>query len=193
MPEAEWLTVGFIDLAWIGWALLWLALALDVKRTVRHEPVLSRIGHLAPLCLAALLLVAHLPGLPWLNAPLLPRQGWMAPGGAVLVAVGLTFAIWARRTIGRDWSGTVTVKQAHRLVLTGPYALARHPIYTGLLTAFFGTAMAIDAPRGVLALVLATAAFLRKSRMEEKFMVETFGQDYAAYSARTASLVPFLW
>jgi protein-S-isoprenylcysteine O-methyltransferase Ste14 len=193
MPELQTQAIWFIYIAWVAWAATWMAMSRGAKAVVRRESRISRALHIAPMVLAAVLLGAgdyagHL-----LAGPLLRRAGWMVVAGAVLVAAGLGFAVWARLVIGTNWSGTVTVKRAHVLIRTGPYALARHPIYTGLLTAFLGTAIAMDAWRGVLALALATLAFLRKMRTEEAFMVETFGYAYVAYRARTAALVPFLW
>jgi protein-S-isoprenylcysteine O-methyltransferase Ste14 len=193
MPDLQTEANWFIYIAWVAWAVTWMAMSRGVKAVVRRESRISRALHIAPLALAAVLLGAgdyagHL-----LADPLLPRAGWMVVAGAVLVAAGLAFAVWARLVIGTNWSGTVTVKHAHALVQTGPYALARHPIYTGLLTAFLGTAVAMDAWRGVLALALASVSFLRKMRTEEAFMIETFGDAYVSYRARTAALVPFLW
>ncbi|HTZ70742.1 MAG TPA: isoprenylcysteine carboxylmethyltransferase family protein [Acetobacteraceae bacterium] len=181
-----------IDCAWVSWAVTWFVLARDVKQTVRRESRVSRLLHLVPLFVAALLLFGQW-HVGWLGHVVLSRAAWMAPVGAGLVLAGLLFSLWARLTIGRNWSGTVTVKQAHALVDTGPYRLARHPIYTGLLLAFLGTAVAIDEVRGWLAFALVAAAFLRKMRTEEAFMVETFGSEYESYRTRVKSLVPFVW
>ena len=193
MSDTQNAAVWFIDLAWVAWAVTWVALSRGVKPVARRESRVSRALHIAPLVVVAALLGAGGYSGHALADPLLPRAGWMTPAGAALVAAGLGFAVWARLVIGTNWSGTVTVKQAHALIQTGPYALARHPIYTGLLTAFLGTAIAIDAWRGVLALALASFAFLRKMRTEEAFMIETFGAAYTSYRARTAALVPFVW
>jgi protein-S-isoprenylcysteine O-methyltransferase Ste14 len=183
----------YIDAAWIVWVFVWVALSLRVKKTVRREGALSRALHLGPLLLAGLLLFDREFAFGVLAVPVLARAAWMAFAGAAIVTVGLVFAAWARLAIGANWSGTVTVKQEHVLIDTGPYALARHPIYTGLLTALAGTALANDNWAGVLALVIVAASFLRKMRTEERFMTDTFGERYSAYKKRTAALVPFVW
>jgi protein-S-isoprenylcysteine O-methyltransferase Ste14 len=193
MSEFQSQSTWFIYIAWVAWAVTWVAMSRGVKPVVRRESRLSRVWHIAPLALAAALLGAGGYAGHALADPLLPRADWMAPAGALLVAAGLVFAVWARLVIGTNWSGTVTVKRAHVLVQTGPYALARHPIYTGLLTAFVGTAIVMDAWRGVLAVALASFSFLRKMRTEEAFMIETFGPAYISYRTRTAALVPFVW
>jgi protein-S-isoprenylcysteine O-methyltransferase Ste14 len=178
--------------AWVCWAAAWLVLSRGVKPAVRHESHLSRALHLVPLFAGGLLL-AQQRGLGWLEAPVVQRAAWMAPTGAALTAAGLIFAVWARLVLGGNWSGTVTVKRDHELIRTGPYALARHPIYTGMLTGLVGTALAIDAWRAVLAFAIVTLSFLRKLRTEEAFMRAEFGASYDAYRAEVPALVPRPW
>ncbi len=84
---------------------------------------------------------------------------------------------------------TVVVKEDHALIRSGPYRRVRHPIYTGMLLAFLGTAVAVGEWRGLVGFVLAFVSFLLKSRMEEARMAETF-PEYAEYRRRTASLIP---
>ncbi|HEY6827502.1 MAG TPA: isoprenylcysteine carboxylmethyltransferase family protein, partial [Gemmatimonadaceae bacterium] len=93
-------------------------------------------------------------------------------------------------TLGRFWARNVSRKADHRVIDTGPYALVRHPIYTGLLVAFIGSAIALGEWRGVLAVLLAWAAFWRKLRVEERWMIERFGEQYRAYRKRVPALVP---
>ena len=75
----------------------------------------------------------------------------------------------------------------------GPYAYVRHPIYTGLLLALIGTAIVRGEWRGVLAVLIALAALWRKLRLEERWMIETFGDEYRRYRERTAALIPFIF
>jgi protein-S-isoprenylcysteine O-methyltransferase Ste14 len=113
--------------------------------------------------------------------------------GVTLIVAGLAFSVWARRHLGRNWSGTVQVKQDHQLICTGPYRFVRHPIYTGILLAFLGTAI-VDGPWwGILAVVVGFGSFWRKLTLEERFMRETFGSAYEEYRARTAALIPYLF
>ena len=130
----------------------------------------------------------------WLGQTVVPWQGhgqYLA--GLVLVALGLGFSAWARALLGRNWSGTVTVKTGHELIVAGPYRLVRHPIYTGLLLAFLGTAVAQDQWRALLALLLVWLSFWRKWRLEEHFMQDTFGDRYRAYRAKVPAVVPWKW
>jgi protein-S-isoprenylcysteine O-methyltransferase Ste14 len=183
----------FILLAWLAWAAAWVALSRAVKPAVRHESRRSRLLHLAPLGLAIVLLIAGHRSGALLARDVLPRAAWMPPVGAALTVLGLLFAGWARLVLGRNWSGTVTVKRDHELIRGGPYALARHPIYTGLLTALLGTALAIDKWRAVAAFVIVTLSFLRKLRTEEAFMQAEFGAAYDAYRTEVPALVPRPW
>ena len=112
--------------------------------------------------------------------------------GIALVAAGLGFAIWARLYLGRNWSGSVTVKESHTLIQTGPYARVRHPIYTGILLAFVGTALTVGEWRGIAAFLLVLIALVIKSRTEEDRMRATFA-DYNDYRSKTAALVPFIF
>jgi protein-S-isoprenylcysteine O-methyltransferase Ste14 len=128
----------------------------------------------------------------WLFERFLPRTASVFWIGALLTAVGLGFSAWARVHIGRNWSATVTVKQQHELIRSGPYAIVRHPIYSGILLAFIGSALARGQWRGVLALAIVIVALWRKMRLEERWMSETFGDEYQRYRARTAALIPFL-
>jgi protein-S-isoprenylcysteine O-methyltransferase Ste14 len=85
------------------------------------------------------------------------------------------FTVWARVHLGMNWSGTVTVTEGHELITSGPYAVVRHPIYTGLLLAFGGSALARAALRGILAVALAFWSLWRKLRIEKTWMREQFG------------------
>ena len=97
------------------------------------------------------------------------------------------------RHLGRNWSGIITVKEGHELIRTGPYRWIRHPIYTGLLVAFLGHAIAFNALRCFLGVLLCAVSLLRKMRIEERFMLEQFGDEYSRYAAKTAALLPLVY
>jgi protein-S-isoprenylcysteine O-methyltransferase Ste14 len=177
---------------WLAWLAYWIVAARNVKATRRRESPVSRIITVVLTILAAALLAFPGQKLHWLNARFLPQTmvaHWL---GLLMVVLGLAFAIWARIHLGRNWSGTVTVKDDHELIRTGPYGLVRHPIYTGLLLAILGTAIAFGEWRGLLAFGFLTVAFLFKLRREERFMSESFPDDYPRYRAEVPALVPFI-
>ena len=189
MPDAA---RAWIAGLWLCWAALWTVAAVGVKASARREPMRSRLLHLVPLALAVLLLWGPRQRLGWLGSRVVDESPWALWSGAALVAAGLVFTVWARIHLGGNWSGIVTLKHDHALVTSGPYAIVRHPIYSGLLLAFVGSAIANGEWRGVLALVVVAAALWRKLRLEERWMAERFGAAYEGYRRRVAALVPFV-
>ena len=177
---------------WAALGLFWLARALAAKRTVRRQSVSSRIAQSLPVTAAFYLLFARIPRPWWLTQRLLPQSAAVSWTGLALTATGIAFAIWARIWIGRNWSGTVTIKEQHELIQTGPYALVRHPIYSGFLFAFLGTGMIEGQVRALLGFLLVLFGWGMKLRMEESFMAEEFGNAYSNYKKRVKALVPFV-
>lgn len=188
----ELVRANLIPALWLVWCLYWLFAARNVKSERRQESPGSRAAHLLPVVAAALLLwLTTLPG-GFLCGRFLPPAPWIFAVGAALVALGIAFSIWARAHLGRNWSGTVTLKENHELIRSGPYAMVRHPIYTGLLLAFTGSAIALGEWRGVLAVAIVYASLWRKLRLEERWMLETFGAAYERYRAEVPALIPGL-
>jgi len=107
--------------------------------------------------------------------------------------VGLAFSVWARFYIGRNWSPHIELKKEHQLIRTGPYAVVRHPIYSGFMLATLGTAVVFAEWSGLLAFVLIVAAWGYKGRLEEMAMIEKFGTEYERYRQNVKGLVPFVW
>jgi protein-S-isoprenylcysteine O-methyltransferase Ste14 len=177
---------------WLAWGIYWLAVSGGVKSVARLESVASRAGHVLPLFIAALLLVVPFRGT-FLDAHLLPASALVFFIGTGILLLGVAFMVWARITLGRNWSGMVTVKQDHELVQSGPYHFVRHPIYTGLLAGFLGTAVAEGEVRSLLAVLIVFAALWRKLRLEERWMGETFGPAYVDYKTRVAALIPYIF
>jgi protein-S-isoprenylcysteine O-methyltransferase Ste14 len=163
---------------WLSYLAYWWAMSTNVKATERSEPSRSRLGRLA-LMLSAVALLA-LPSVPFplLRERFLPHDAWCFWSGAALTAGGLLFSVWGRRHLGRNWSQAVTVKEDHELITGGPYGLVRHPIYTGLLAAFVGSAIARGECRGLLAVILLFVALWNKLTLEEKWMRAQREQDW---------------
>ena len=109
-----------------------------------------------------------------------------------LSAAGLLFSVWTRLHLGNNWSQTVTIKEDHELITSGPYSLVRHPIYSGLLTGFIGSAIALDKWRGIVAVLLVFIVLWHKLRLEEKWMHSQFGEAYESHSIKVAILIPYL-
>jgi protein-S-isoprenylcysteine O-methyltransferase Ste14 len=177
---------------WMAVSLVWLVAWFRTKRTQERVDFGSRLLYGLPVFFAFYFVFNDKIPFGWLKSRIIPRSTWIE-GLAVLTAVGIAFAIWARLYIGENWSSAVSVKVDHQLVRTGPYAWVRHPIYSGLLLAMLGTALARREPRSLVAIILLWLGFWIKSRMEEGLMHKTFGAEYQEYSRSTGALIPRMW
>jgi len=177
---------------WSAFWVIWLLWAIGTKRTQKREDFRSRIPYLIFTVGAFFAMFSHDAAFGWMRLRILPRDRWIADLGIGLTAAGLLFAIWARAYLGRNWSGAVTVKVGHQLIRTGPYRWVRHPIYSGLILALIGTAINRGQLRGLIAVVLLWIGFTMKSRLEERFMTATFGQEYEEFRRTTGGIVPRL-
>jgi protein-S-isoprenylcysteine O-methyltransferase Ste14 len=166
---------------WVIWLIAWLR----TKPTQERVGFGSRLLYGLPVLLAFYLIFGDNIRIRLLAAPILPRSPFVDAVAVTLAALGIAFAIWARFYTGQNWSSAVSIKVGHQLIRTGPYTWVRHPIYSGLLLAMIGTAIARRGPRGFLAFALMWLAFVIKSRMEEGFMRKTFGEEYDEYSRAT--------
>ncbi|MGH9019949.1 MAG: methyltransferase family protein [Acidimicrobiales bacterium] len=178
-----------ITVLWGVIGVTWLTLATRTKRTV------ERRGKTVSIFLAAALLYsvarAVVPARDWAH-PLWLASPVLAAAGVALMAAGVGFAMWARLTIGANWSGAVVLKQDHELIVRGPYALARHPIYTGFFAMFAGSTVVTGEAAVLVGSVIATVALVAKSRVEERLMLETFPDQYPQYRRRVKAIVPFV-
>src|SRR5262245_54676241 len=179
-----------VELAFaVGWAafgLYWLVAALFTKRG--RVPWSRELRIRAVIVVAAVLLVR----LGAFRGHGLNTDPWRAGIGLVLFALGLGFAIWARIHIGRNWGTPMTQKDEPELVTSGPYHLVRHPIYSGILVASIGTAVALSW-LWLTAVALAGIYFLYSATVEERYMTEQFPDSYPVYRRSTKMLVPFVF
>lgn len=194
MSPDRFVSLG-VAAAWGTFAAYWLWSARAIKSTRRTEPALVQLfAYWLPLVAAFVLLG---PG-EWYEGSVLaerfvPKSPWVKGAGLALVVAGVALACWSRHVLGRNWSSVVQLKQDHELIERGPYRVIRHPIYTGLLLAFAGTALKVGDWRGVVAVAIVAVSFWRKLRLEERWLAEQFGPAYANYRQRTKALIPGVW
>jgi protein-S-isoprenylcysteine O-methyltransferase Ste14 len=112
--------------------------------------------------------------------------------GVFLCATGITFAIWARVYLGKNWGMPMTFRKKPELVASGPYRFVRHPIYSGFLLAVLGTAL-VDGPIWFLVLLFMGIYFIYSAKVEEGMMLKEFPDQYPAYMKRTKAVIPFVW
>ena len=178
---------------WIALAVVWVVTGVLAKPAVRRQSPGSRLAHLGATLVGFVLIFNSSLHLGPLDGRLYDPRLDIAYLGAALTVVGVAFAIWARFYLGSNWSGSVTVKEDHTLIRGGPYAVVRHPIYTGILFAALGSAIAYGRIRGFLGVLILVITLRVKSRLEERFMQQRFGPQYATYKHDVKALVPFIW
>jgi protein-S-isoprenylcysteine O-methyltransferase Ste14 len=175
---------------WLALALVWIVSAVYTKPTIRAQSSTARLLHIALALLGGLIIGGVILPDSWMSRHFIADTPTVEAIGLALTIAGLLFAVWARITLGANWSGRATVKQDHELIVRGPYALARHPIYTGILTALAGTLLIYGQWRSLIGFLVILLALTVKMRQEEGLMMQTFPQDYPEYRRRVKALVP---
>ncbi len=176
---------------WLAFVLFWAFEATRAKRRARGSALPNLIRVLVLVAIALALRVAlgsHL--VPHAARPLVTSPAFQITG-AVVCAVGIGIAVWARVYLGRNWGMPMSLREGHELITTGPYAFVRHPIYAGILLGLIGTA-AVEARWWIAFLVVFFAYFIYAAKVEERTMREQFPDEYPAYARRTKMIVPFV-
>ncbi len=117
---------------------------------------------------------------------------WLRFVGVAVLIASTVFALWARLSLGTSWSIAPEVGGDRRLRTDGPYAVTRHPIYTGLLGMILGTALLAGLGQAILAVVAGLIVFAVKIHQEEGLLLVTFPDTYPAYRRRVPQLIPGL-
>jgi len=173
----------------IGWAAFWLYWLVAAFSRKKGRIQWSREFRIRLVIIPVAILLARLGAFRSHRANTDP---WLAAIGLVLFGLGLGFAIWARVHIGRNWGGPMTRKDEPELVTSGPYRLVRHPIYSGILVAGLGTALALSW-LWLPIFGLAGIYFIYSATVEERYLSEQFPDSYPAYKRSTKMLVPFVF
>jgi protein-S-isoprenylcysteine O-methyltransferase Ste14 len=178
-----------VRLLWMLVMTVWLALAfesnepVEVKRDRRSDVAvwIVSIGWVV-------LLLARF------NGPqIIPRLMFVRIIGSALTITGLVFALWARFYLGSNWDAFISLKLRHKMVRSGPYAIVRHPIYSGFMLALVGSALNFGHLRSFIAATMVILAWVYKSRLEEAFMRDHFGMEYDQYCHDVRRLIPRVW
>ena len=185
------LALKIINGCWILFAVIWMVAALWTKQSV-YQQRRGLLRYLLPVIVGVYLVFKGSRFSDPLGLRVIPSVDAIAWTGVVLCIGGLAFCVWARVTLGRNWSGVVTFKGGHELITRGPYAIVRHPIYTGILIMLIGTIIVLGRVAGIIGLPLVFWSFWIKLRYEEQLMLEKFPDQYAAYQQRTRRIIPFV-
>ncbi len=189
--QLDLLATVSLAVCWGAVALAWLAGAIYYESRAPTER--TRASYVSPLVITVLIVVvvsAAVPRADW--RPLEVHTPWVRLLGLAILLAATALTLWARLALGAMWSAAPTVKQEHALRTSGPYAITRHPIYTGLLGMFLGTGLLAGAGRWILYFPMYLVLLEFKIRIEERLMLAEFPDDYPRYRQRVPQLVPGL-
>jgi protein-S-isoprenylcysteine O-methyltransferase Ste14 len=187
------LTQGHIVRAlWAFFALYWFVASFGVNKMRKREPWGQRLPFL--LIFVGICYLAEMAGerLGISDRRFVPSQPWIEWLGVALTAAGIGFAIWARNHIGKYWSASVSLREGHELIRSGPYARIRHPIYSGMLLAAAGTTLCSGKYGALIVLGFALIAVVEKAKKEEALLAGEFGPAFDEHRHRTGFLLPRL-
>jgi protein-S-isoprenylcysteine O-methyltransferase Ste14 len=171
---------------WVVFSIYWEIAARNATAAKKSESKTSRGLHILLANLALALEIAPIHGLGRFVATSLP----ISVVGFTVETLGLCMTIWARRHLGGNWSGEISIKVEHQLIRSGPYKRLRHPIYTGLLAMYIGTAIVTGTWLAIAGLAVALFAYWRKISLEETNLHGAFGAEYDSYRRQTWAVVP---
>jgi protein-S-isoprenylcysteine O-methyltransferase Ste14 len=174
---------------WLVMIVYWNSSVRKIRPVVKAEDAKSIARRQLLLNLAILMLFVPVPGLT--RQFLAPTRAAVAAGFTVQAGSAL-FYFWTKRYLGRFWSSAVAIMKDHQLVRTGPYRLIRHPLYTGMLGMFFGTAIVSGQYHALIGAALGVFVYWGKIRIEERALSEAFGAEYNDYKRHSSALIPWL-
>lgn len=175
---------------WITFIVAWSRAARGAAPAVRAESASSRRRHELMMYGSLVLLFAPLPGLRTRLFPLTPA---LVATGFVVQSLAMSLAFWARRHLGRNWSGEVRIASQHCLVRSGPYRVLRHPIYSAMLGMFLGTTIVSGELHALIGFVIIGVAYTRKVPIEERALSDAFGAEWDDYRRASWALVPGIY
>ena len=176
---------------WSAVALAWLGGAIYYES--RSPAERTRRSFVSPTVISTVvmvLLLATVPRADWLSLEV--HVGWIRIMGLVILLAATALTVWARLALGAMWSAAPAVKQEHKLRTGGPYAITRHPIYTGLLGMLMGSMLLAGGGRWIVPFGVYLVGLEFKIRIEERLMLAEFPDDYPRYCRLVPRLVPGL-
>jgi protein-S-isoprenylcysteine O-methyltransferase Ste14 len=183
-----------VIICWIIFLLYWFVSAFFVKKSVtKINWRLQILWRVAVIAIVIILIKLDKNGSLAFIKFILQSPFHFAIIGSVITVLGLAGAIWARITLGRNWSGYVTYKEDQDLVTNGPYRFVRHPIYTSMIVMFIGSFLYYGSPIIAIGSAIAVVVFILRTRKEEAIMIDLFGDKYTEYMKRTKRLIPFVY
>lgn len=184
------LAQNIITGCWIIFLGYWFIKARSVKQT--EEKVGGIGGYWHWILMGVAFIITQDVTIYPLNVRLLPFSTVIGILSVVLAVGGLIIAIMARRTLAQNWSASVTFKKEHDLITSGVYKYMRHPIYTGVLLIFIGSALLIGTIGALIGFIILFVTLWLKLQQEEKLMTKHFPKEYNTYKKKVKALIPFI-
>ena len=177
---------------WIYWILSAMFTRLKVKKEYSGQVSIQRSFHLIFTVMAFAVTFFRINFI-YLDNIILPRNFIIQWTGAAILFLSLSFAIWARITLGRNWSGAIQKVEGQRLVRNGPYKYVRNPIYTGIVCGFFCTFVTFGTFASLLGFCIILTAYIIKINKEQNFLIQEFGEEYKKYIRESWALIPYIF
>jgi protein-S-isoprenylcysteine O-methyltransferase Ste14 len=174
-----------ISICWVAFWIYWLA------ASTRAKAGQTRWTRFAAIRVGLFLIVLLLVRVGALRGHVATDNPWLQGTGLAIFLLGLALAIWARVYIGRNWGMPMSQKVDPELVTAGPYHRIRHPIYSGIILAMIGTAIAVSL-YWLIAVLVVGAYFLYSAFVEERSMARLFPDSYPEYKRSTKMLIPYI-
>jgi len=123
----------------------------------------------------------------WSSLPLPASARWV---GAGIMALCVPLVYWLFSSLGKNVTPTVAIRKEHTLVTHGPYRWVRHPLYSVGFVAFAGFSLLAANWFIFATLLLAFGVLMQRTPIEERRLIERFGDDYLEYMQRTGRFLP---
>lgn len=188
------------EIAWVIGIVAWYIIRYPFERRARRVSVVrdsrsvsDRVGLISALTglaiLPAFYVTTGYPG--WADRP---ARLWAVVIGALIFACALWVFRRSHKDLGRNWSITLEIREQHKFVSTGLYALIRHPMYTSFMLMGLGQAFLLSNwVAGLSGLIGFAVLFFLRVDKEERMMMENFGEQYRAYMQNTKRILPYIY
>jgi protein-S-isoprenylcysteine O-methyltransferase Ste14 len=164
----------------------------DVQAVKREGGYAVYIMRVVVFILLIIYLVMYMIGMKWIDLFTFLLPAWLRWAGFGLGLVSVAFWMWTQFYLDTQWSAQLQLRKDHQLIITGPYARMRHPLYSAMFA--WATALALLTANWIFVAfaVFSIAGTVVRVPKEEKMMIEAFGDGYKTYIQRTGRYFPKL-
>jgi len=184
----------FIYLCFAAQIIFWLSKAPDTRRNIENNGGWTMRIIAVIVVLSVIFFKKQLGNIiPILNTYLWSNTSTISVIACLITFYGMLIMIWARNTLGQNWSANITFKENHELIKHGPYAWVRHPIYSGLLLMILGPVIYSGSVAGIILFGLFFLGAYLKAYREERLLINHFKEKYLQYKEETKAIIPLIF